>query len=215
MSTTQPNGHRDREMNRNSAANGAPRQATASDLRERMPATGMREYWYPAIAARQVSKRKPVALNILNGELVLFRDQHGEVVALQNACPHRGMPLAMGDCHFVGTVSCPYHGWTYDPTGNCVAVLGEGPDSAIAGMRDAQARVYPTQTLKGMVFVWMGDGPPAPIEEDIPEEFFDDEALIFASETVWQCNWRPAIENIYDAHVFSILWAYSRLPLDQ
>lgn len=46
--------------------------------------------------------------------------------------------------------------------------------------------------------------PPAPIEEDVPEEFFDDEALIFASETVWQCNWRPAIENIYDAHVFYV-----------
>lgn len=204
MSTTQSNNHHDRETNRNGATNGAHHRATASDLRERIPATGLREYWYPAIAARKVGKCKPVALHILDGELVLFRDKRGEVAALQNACPHRGMPLALGDCHFAGTVSCPYHGWTYDHTGDCVAVLGEGPDSAIAGMRDARARVYPTQTLKGIVFVWMGDGPPAPIEEDIPEEFFDDEALIFASETVWQCNWRPAIENIYDAHVFYV-----------
>lgn len=204
MSTTESNGHRDRETNRNGAANGAPRQAVASDLRERMPETGLREYWYPAIAARKVGTRKPVALHILDSELVLFRDKHGEVAALQNDCPHRGMPLALGDCHFAGTVSCPYHGWTYDHTGECVAVLGEGPDSAIPGMRDARARVYPARTLKGIVFVWMGDGPPAPIEEDVPEEFFDDEALIFASETVWQCNWRPAIENIYDAHVFYV-----------
>ncbi|PON17056.1 hypothetical protein C2W62_15185 [Candidatus Entotheonella serta] len=107
-----------------------------------------------------------MALNILDGELVLFRDKCGKVVALQNACPHRGMPLALGDCHFAGTVSCPYHGWTYDAAGDCVAVLGEGPDSAIAGMRDARARVYPTQTLKGIVFVWMGDGPPAVVGWD-------------------------------------------------
>lgn len=172
MSTTQPNGHHDREANQPGTANGAHRQATASELRERMPVTGLREYWYPAIAARKVGKRKPVALRILDGELVLFRDKHGEVVALKNACPHRGMPLALGDCHFAGTVSCPYHGWTYDPAGECVAVLGEGPDSAIAGMRDARARVYPTRTLKGMVFVWMGDGPPSADRRRCPRRVF-------------------------------------------
>ncbi|WP_089717985.1 aromatic ring-hydroxylating oxygenase subunit alpha [Candidatus Entotheonella palauensis] len=179
-------------------------QSAASDLREQLPATGLKEYWYPAIAARKVGKRKPVAMKIVDEELVLFRDQQGEVAALQNACPHRGMPLAMGDCHFAGTVSCPYHGWTYNGEGECVAVLGEGPDSAIAGMRDARARVYPTRTLKGIVFVWMGQGDPAPIEEDVPEEFFDTDSLILSSVTTWQCNWRPAIENIFDAHVFYV-----------
>ncbi|HLZ70355.1 MAG TPA: hypothetical protein VKV26_10660 [Dehalococcoidia bacterium] len=35
--------------------------------------------------------------------------------------------------------------------------------------------VFPTRTLKGIVFVWMGqdEREPAPIEEDVPEEFFD------------------------------------------
>ncbi len=50
----------------------------------------------------------------------------------------------------------------------------------------------------------MGQGEPAPIEEDVPEEFFDDAALVLSSETLWQCNWRPAVENIYDAHVFYV-----------
>ncbi len=202
MSTTHHVGHQ--ATDRNGADTEDARQLAASDLRDRMPESGLREYWYPAIVARKVGKRKPVSLKLLSEELVLFRDKRGEVVALQNACPHRGMPLALGDCHFAGTVSCPYHGWTYDKTGECIAVLGEGPDSPIAGKRDARARVYPTHTLKGMTFVWMGEGEPAPIEEDVPEEFFDDDALVFSSVTTWQCNWRPAIENIYDAHVFYV-----------
>ena len=202
MSTNHHGG--DHTTSQNGSGSEDARHAAASDLRDRIPEIGLREYWYPAIAARKVGKRKPVSLPLLNEELVLFRDKQGEVVALQNACPHRGMPLALGDCHFAGTVSCPYHGWTYDKTGACVAVLGEGPDSAIAGKRDARARVYPTQTLKGIVFVWMGHGEPAPIAEDVPEEFFDDEALVLSSTTVWKCNWRPAIENIYDAHVFYV-----------
>ncbi len=139
MSTTNHASYR--AATHNGSASENARQPAASDLRDRLPETGLREYWYPAIAARKVGKRKPRELKLLDAELVLFRDREGEVAALQNACPHRGMPLALGDCHFAGTVSCPYHGWTFDHTGECLAVLGEGPDSAIAGKRDARARL--------------------------------------------------------------------------
>ncbi len=54
MSTTQSNGHRDHDTNRNGFNHDAPHQGTASDLRARMPETGLREYWYPAITARKV-----------------------------------------------------------------------------------------------------------------------------------------------------------------
>jgi hypothetical protein len=51
-----------------------------------------------------------------------------------------------------------------------------------------------------MVFVWMGEGEPAPIEEDVPPEFFRKAgALLFARE-VWPVNWRVAMENSMDAH---------------
>src|SRR5262249_38725577 len=57
------------------------------------------------------------------------------------------------------------------------------------------------RTLKGVVFVWMGDGEPAPIEEDVPEEFFDDEALVQTGIVYWKCNWEVALENSMDSHV--------------
>jgi phenylpropionate dioxygenase-like ring-hydroxylating dioxygenase large terminal subunit len=63
-----------------------------------------------------------------------------------------------------------------------------------------RAKVYPTRTLKGWVFVWMGQGEPAPIEEDVPPEFFDDEIGLFASYTYWKTNWLLALENHSDAH---------------
>jgi hypothetical protein len=104
-----------------------------------------------------------------------------------------------GDCHFEGTVSCPYHGWTYDGDGNVLAVLPEGPESKIPGK--VKAKAYPTQTLRGMVFIWMGDGEPAPIEEDVPAEFFHDQGIILYGWEVWPINWRPANENALEAHV--------------
>jgi phenylpropionate dioxygenase-like ring-hydroxylating dioxygenase large terminal subunit len=171
------------------------------DRRELVPKMGLREFWYPALPAKKIGK-KPVKLRMLGVDLCLFRDRSGEVVALWDVCPHRGASLSAGDCHYQGTVACPYHGWVFDGQGECVAVLSEGPKSGIPGK--VNARVYPTRQLKGMVFVWMGDGEPAPIEEDVPEEFFEEESLILYRVTTWPVNWRVVLENSMDSHVFYV-----------
>ena len=169
-----------------------------TDRRKLIPELGLKEYWYPAIESRKV-RRKPVGLMIMKEQIVFFRGKDGLVKALWNVCPHRGGSLMHGDSHFGGTVSCPYHGWTFDGDGNVLAVLPEGPESKIRGK--VKARVYPTQTLRGMVFVWTGLGEPAPIEEDVPLEFFTDNGVLLFGWEVWPINWRPANENALEAHV--------------
>src|SRR5205823_3254983 len=47
----------------------------------------------------------------------------------------------------------------------------------------------------------LGEGDPAPIEDDVPEEFFDDQALILTGQVDWRCNWEVALENSMDSHV--------------
>jgi phenylpropionate dioxygenase-like ring-hydroxylating dioxygenase large terminal subunit len=169
-----------------------------TDTRVGIPALGLREYWYPVIEARKI-KAKPVFWVMLGEELVLFRDKDGEVAALSDACPHRGASLSAGDCFYRGSVTCPYHGATFDGQGNCMAWLTEGPDSKMVGK--VSVRHFPTRTLKGWVFVWMGDTAPAPIEEDVPPEFFEPEStLICSTYTYWRSNWLIAIENQNDAH---------------
>jgi nitrite reductase/ring-hydroxylating ferredoxin subunit len=172
----------------------------ASEIRDLVPPLGLREYWYPALPERKVGRRKPTGRRMLGDDLVFFRGKDGDVVALSNVCAHRGGSLMHGDCHYRGTVACPYHGWVFDERGECVAVLSEGSDSKIPGK--VHARVYPTRTLKGLVFVWMGQGAPGPIEEDVPPEFFEGpETLVFQSIRYWPVNWRVALENALDSHV--------------
>jgi phenylpropionate dioxygenase-like ring-hydroxylating dioxygenase large terminal subunit len=173
----------------------------SGDIRHLIPKLGLRNYWYPAVRAAKVGARKPMKLSLLGDELCLFRGATGDVAAIGDICPHRGARLSEGDCHYRGTVACPYHGWVYDEAGKNVAVLSEGPDSGVCGKPGTEARVYPTRTLKGVVFVWMGDGDPAPIEEDVPEEFFDPGALVLTGEVTWRCNWEVALENSMDSHV--------------
>lgn len=186
------------------AAPDSSTKPTPISLRERMPEIGLREYWYPALLAKKVGTKRPKELKITGQHLVFFRDAANEVVALARECPHRGAHLSRGVSHFKGTLSCPYHGWTFDGKGNCLAVMGEGPESQIPGSRGTQARCYPTRTIKGVVFVWMGTGKPAPIEEDVPPEFFSDKYVVMTAERVWNSNWRPSIENYSDAHVYYV-----------
>lgn len=171
-----------------------------SDPRDQIPALGFPEYWYPACGDREVRRRRPHRAQLLGDELCLFRTKTG-VAAVADLCPHRGARLSGGSCHYNGTVSCPYHGWTFDETGACIAALSEGPDSP-APLR-SRVRTYPTVVLKGVVFVWMGETPPADPATDLPPELTDD-SLIFHDSTTWHANWRPALENLNDNHVFYV-----------
>ena len=168
------------------------------DRRSLIPALGLREYWYPALADKEIGWKKPVGLRIAGVDFTLFRDKNGQVQALWDYCPHRGVYLSWGDCFWKGYLSCPYHGATFDGDGECVEFITEGPDSKMVGQ--LKATKFPTITLKGMVFVWMGEGEAVPPEEDIPPEFFDDVTMIQWSMRYWKCNWMIALENTGDSH---------------
>lgn len=59
----------------------------------------------------------------------------GQVYAIDNRCPHRGGPLAMGALHGTHLV-CPWHAWEFDcTTGICdrnPAVVLRGYDVHVA-----------------------------------------------------------------------------------
>lgn len=176
---------------------GSQQAQHSEDPRSAIPPLGLREYWYPALPARKV-RRKPRFWKMLGDEIVFFRDKQGQVVALSDICPHRGASLSEGKCFYKGFLSCPYHGATFDGKGECVAFISEGPDSKMVG--NLKLRSYPTRTLRTWVFIWMGEGKPAPIEEDVPPEFFEEGNVVVSSYTYWYINWLIALENHSDSH---------------
>lgn len=167
------------------------------DLRSKIPPLGHKEYWYPALPDKDI-KKKPQVLRMLGEDLVFFRGTDGQVKALKDACPHRGTYLSLGNCFYKGTITCPYHGATFDGDGNCVAFLTEGPESPMVGQMKAWA--HKTVTLKGIVFVWMGEGEPVDPKEDIPPEFFQEHHNVRWSCQIFHCNWILVLENTNDAH---------------
>jgi phenylpropionate dioxygenase-like ring-hydroxylating dioxygenase large terminal subunit len=161
--------------------------------RYRGAATGFRNYWYPVMFSRSLGS-KPVSVRILGERIMLIR-QGGEAFALQDRCPHRGVPLSEGESHAPCTISCVYHGWTYDlRTGQLVAALTDSPDSPICGKASVAVAVYPVEERAGVVWVYVGNGDPPPVEIDIPSEFLRPGAVVAGRVGRKPGNWRFAAE---------------------
>jgi nitrite reductase/ring-hydroxylating ferredoxin subunit len=139
---------------------------------------GFRGYWYPVVFSSRITGR-PTQVTLLGEKIMLIRDG-GDVYALKDRCPHRGVPLSQGRQQFPGTVSCPYHGWTFDlASGELKAAITDGPASPICGK--VTQPTYPVAERLGMVWIYVGDGEQAPpIDEQLPEELVGNAAVVGA-----------------------------------
>ena len=69
----------------------------------------MRRFWHP-IALTADLDDSPVAIDVMDEELVLFRDLGGNIGLLQRRCSHRNTSLEFGMvCD--RRIRCCYHGW--------------------------------------------------------------------------------------------------------
>jgi len=109
----------------------------------------LRDYWYVAAWSDEVGN-VPLARTLLDEPIVLFRKSYGGVVALEDRCAHRRLPLSAGTVEG-DSIRCGYHGLVYDCEGACTKVPGQ---SQPAGVR---VKRYPVVERDLFVLVWMGD----------------------------------------------------------
>ena len=98
---------------------------TADDATGRFSVAVPRPAWYPACTSDELGNRRPLAIELMDAPLVVFRDGRGQPGVLVDRCPHRNAPLSAGRVRD-GTLECGYHGWRFDCAGACVAIPGIG-----------------------------------------------------------------------------------------
>ena len=85
----------------------------------------LRRFWHPIYITMELGDL-PVALTVLNEDLVLFRDLSGQLGLVHKRCPHRRASLEFGRCETTG-IRCCYHGWHFDTDGTLLDAPGQ-PD---------------------------------------------------------------------------------------
>jgi phenylpropionate dioxygenase-like ring-hydroxylating dioxygenase large terminal subunit len=160
-------------------------------------------YWLPALLVDELPHNEcpPVRVKLLSERLVAFRDTAGRYGLIDEFCAHRGVSLWFGRNEECG-LRCPYHGWKYDVTGQCIEVPSEPEESGFA--RKIKLKSYPLIERGGVLWTYMG--PPAKQPAPPQWEF----ALVpaghsFTSKRLQESNWLQAMEGGIDSSHVSFL----------
>jgi phenylpropionate dioxygenase-like ring-hydroxylating dioxygenase large terminal subunit len=162
-----------------------------------------RRYWLPILLSWELPEPDcpPVRVKCLGERMVAFRDTEGRLGLIDEFCAHRGVSLWFGRNEECG-LRCPYHGWKYDVTGQCVEVPSEPVESGFC--KKIKLKSYPLTEKGGVIWVYMGpagERPPEPEWEfaTVPPE------QSYMSKRTQECNWLQAMEGGIDSSHVSFL----------
>tara|TARA_Y100001934_G_scaffold85928_1_gene106786 strand:- start:3925 stop:5154 length:1230 start_codon:yes stop_codon:yes gene_type:complete len=156
-----------------------------------------RRYWIPFLLAAEVPDPDcpPVRVTLLSEKLIAFRDSAGRIGLIEEFCAHRRVSLWFGRNEENG-IRCPYHGWKYDYTGQCVEIPSEPENSDYC--KDIKITSYPCVEKGGIVWAYMG-----PLEYKPPPPAFEwtsiPECQFFHSKRWEECNYLQALEGGIDS----------------
>lgn len=157
-----------------------------------------RNSWYVAGRSEDFS-RDLKSLKLFDRKIVFYRKNDGTAVALEDACPHRKLPLSNGTLEG-DTVVCGYHGLTFDCSGACVAA----PTQEGSIPRRARVGSYPIIEKYGFVWIWPGDPEAADPAKLIDIPHFDDPSWGKTARGALDiaCNYLWVTDNLLDpSHV--------------
>jgi 5,5'-dehydrodivanillate O-demethylase oxygenase subunit len=152
----------------------------------------MRRYWIPIAPYAQLLENPVRKIRVLGEDLVLYKDKSNGLGLIGDRCLHRRVDLQFGIPDECG-LRCPYHGWLYGPTGECLErPLEAAPKRAIG----QQLKGYPVQELGGLVFAYLGSLPaPALPRWDL---YVWPNSIRQIAVNVLDCNWLQCQENTGD-----------------
>lgn len=164
----------------------------------------LRRYWHP-VALSSDATSTPKQVRALGEDLVLFRDLSGRCGLMYPRCAHRGASLFYGRVEERG-IRCCYHGWLFEPQGQCLEQPCE-PRNGAATARAVRQPAYPVQERYGLVFAYLGPPEKMPVlprynllESLKPGELLesDDSSIGSGGPAIVPCNWLQHFENVMD-----------------
>ena len=153
---------------------------------------GFANLWTIVGLGRDVVTGALVPLRVAGERVLLFRDDQGQIAALIDRCPHRGVALSLGKLED-GVVECPFHGWRFDGQGRACHIPWN-PDAKLANL-GAIAR--PVREIGG--FLWLYTGFDPKDEPQPMDVLLRDDVVLCGQSATWQVHWTRAMENMLDS----------------
>ena len=158
----------------------------------------LRNCWYVAGWSKDFD-RVLKAEKFLNENIEIYRKKDGSPAALENACPHRKLPLSKGTLAD-DNIICAYHGLTFNSEGQCT----DSPTQRGMTPRRAVVKSYPVVDRYRLLWIWMGDPKLADPDLIFPIDNFDNPNWGCTDGGVLdiKCNYLWVCDNLLDpSHV--------------
>ena len=117
-------------------------------------ATPQARGWVQIATLADLNRPRPlIPVTLAGRRLVLFRDDEGQLGLIGRHCPHRGADLCYGRLEDNG-LRCPFHGWHFNRTGQCV----EQPAEPEGSRMHEQIRIpmVPVREVDGAIWAQVG-----------------------------------------------------------
>ena len=114
--------------------------------------------WVPLATTYELDPDRPTPVSFLGQRYVAYRNNDGEWVVMDDACPHRLAPLSEGRIdRETDRIECAYHGWSFDSSGRCARIPQATEAAAAASLQSPRSCVasYPTRVEKSVLFAWL------------------------------------------------------------
>jgi phenylpropionate dioxygenase-like ring-hydroxylating dioxygenase large terminal subunit len=158
--------------------------------------------WYVILESKEIRKNEIKGIIRFGKKLVAWRNPQGILGVFRDRCPHRGIRLSLGKVKG-DHLQCPFHGFEYDPGGQCRFIPANGKASKVPEY--IRAASYPVREANGFAYVWYTPDPGSAGMTDPnslpPVPWFDDldDSLIYSGFTdLWKAHYSRAIENQLD-----------------
>lgn len=115
----------------------------------------LKNHWYLALPSKNLKVEKMLSIEICSEPVLFFRKSTGEVSAVRDICPHRGIPFKYGRI-VKDMVECPYHGWKFDGAGICRDIPSLTSDQKLDCTK-VKIKTYPVKEQFGGIWVFIGD----------------------------------------------------------
>jgi len=138
--------------------------------------------------------------------IIALRDRDGEIRCYHNVCRHRAARLVEGSGHCGNSITCPYHGWTYNLDGSLrgLPVRESFPalDRGAHGLIPVKSEIF-----AGFVLVCLA-GEPMPVkdmwggmaEDFLPYDFTAMQPLAPMYFEEWPVDWKVAMDNYLESY---------------
>jgi 5,5'-dehydrodivanillate O-demethylase len=156
----------------------------------------LRRYWHPVAGVSEFDTKPIRPIRLFGEDLVLFKSTNGAYGLIERQCPHRRADLAYGMIEADG-IRCNYHGWCFDPRGECISQPFEDTVRGVpAGRGNVRATAYKIQEMSGILWAYMGPDPAPELPEWEPFTWSNGFAQVVISYV--PCNWFQCQENSID-----------------